>query len=660
MTALGRWFADTRVRNKILLGYGVVVMLMLVVGVVVFVQGATLNTGNEELDRVEEVQDRSAAMRVALADRVAAFREFMITGDQAALDRMREAEERFTSALDAARELADDGSQLARLDTVGALARRWTDEVAQQGVALRRDVDEGTASDDSIAGFFSQGIGIRAADEVRSALRRLDERADAIADDQHSSMSGAVERMQIAILLLTLLALAVALAVAVWIAGRIARPLTQAVDFAEAVAAGDLTGSLQVEGDDEIGVLVSSLNTMAGKLREMVSEVDTATTQVASAAEQIAATSQHISATVDDQVGSTEAMSSSMEEIAAQIARVAQSAEALAASVDETSSSIAEMGQAIEATADNSEALGSAVDQTSTTMEEMTTSITQAERHAGETKEIAGTAASDAQAGGAAVAQMHEGMQRIHEEMQTLVETIEALGRRGEAVGRISELMADIADQTNLLALNASIEAARAGEQGRGFAVVAQEVRRLAERSVESAREIGTTIDEVRDRVRQAVESSGVVAGRTREGLDVAGNAATKLRKILESSTRTRDLMDEVAAATAQQTKAAQQTQEAIRHIQRIAEESRLSTREQAQSSRQIVDAVESMNRQTQEVFEATAEQKRGGELILQSTEEISEGARGAQAAVAQLVSAAQDLSAQATRLTGLVSSFRV
>jgi methyl-accepting chemotaxis protein len=72
------------------------------------------------------------------------------------------------------------------------------------------------------------------------------------------------------------------------------------------------------------------------------------------------------------------------------------------------------------------------------------------------------------------------------------------------------------------------------------------------------------------------------------------------------------------------------------------------------------VNAVESMNRQTQEVFEATAEQKRGGELILGSTEEISEGARQAQSAVQQLVKAAQDLSSQANRLTGLVSAFRV
>jgi methyl-accepting chemotaxis protein len=637
----------------------VVLLFLLLVGVVIFVQGAVVDGARQQLERVENVQTYAAEMNVALADRVAAFREFVITGDDTSLQSLRAAEDRFDRVVDEARASAEDAVQVARIDTAVALAALWEEEVAETGITLRRAVDDGVIDPDTLTSFFF-AEGRRESARARAVLRRLDDRARQIATEEHESMQDAVDQMQLASLLLTLLAVAVGVAVAIWVAGRISVPLGRAVHFAEAVAAGDLTGRLDVPGEDEIGRLVKTLNAMAEKLRELVGEVNHATTQVASAAEQIAATSEHISGTVDHQVDATDSMSSSIEEIAAQIARVAENTEGLAASVDQTSSSIAQMGQAIQSTAENADSLGSAVDETSTTMEEMATSITQAERHAAETREIAEDAASDAAAGGAAVDQMSSGMTRIHQEMKRLVSTIEQLGNAGESAGQISELIEEIADQTNLLALNASIEAARAGEQGRGFAVVAEEVRRLAERSVEATRDIRTTIGALRDRVQEAVQSTNVVAERTDEGREVVDRAADALRKIMASSARTRDLMDEVALATKEQTQAAGQTREAMRNIQQIAEEARLSTREQAQSSQQIVNAVESMNRQTQEVFEATAEQKRGGELILGSTEEISEGARQAQSAVQQLVKAAQDLSSQANRLTGLVSAFRV
>jgi methyl-accepting chemotaxis protein len=654
------WFGNTRVRNKILFGYGIIVVFMVLVAVVVFVQGATLDRARADLERTERVQGYTARMGQAVADRVAAFRAYMIAAAPAEMEAFTEADDRFQRAVADSRALVRDSIQLAALDSAVVYARLWADDVAQEGIRLRRAVAAGDLSFDAVVEYFDTGLGPRAAERTRGAVQRLDTRAQVLADAQHARMADALVNMRIASILFALLAIVVAMAVAMWIAGRIATPLTEAVEFSEEVAGGDLTARLPEGGEDEIGRLGRSLNTMAARLAEVVGEVNQATAQVASASEQIAATSELISGTVDGQVGATEAMSASMEEIAAQIARVAQSAEALAASVDQSSSSITEMGQAIETTAQNSDALGSAVDQTSTTMEEMAASIGQAERHAQETRRIAEAAADDASAGGAAMAQVTAGMQRIHSELETLVRSIRQLGRAGEAVGRISVVMEDIADQTNLLALNASIEAARAGEQGRGFAVVAQEVRRLAERSVESARDISSTIEEVRDRVGAAVTSSEVVADRTAEGLEVVERAAESLQKILDSSTRTRDLMDEVVLATGEQTRAAGQTSEAMRHIQAIAEESRLATREQAESSRQIVEAMESVNRQTQEVFAATSEQKRGGEMILESTETISSGAREAQAAVQELVKAAQDLSAQATRLTTLVGRFRV
>ena len=662
MNTVLRAYRDARVRTKILLGFLPALLLMVVVAVVLLAQGTRVRRLNDEARRTLVVQREAVALNLALADRTLALRDYLLSGQDTALRLYASADAEVQRRLATASSNVRDPQQRARLDSAAVLARSWVDSVATPGMALRRaTLLPGGPGIDSVVRFFQSGVGRRGATRARGVLARFDDRAVALADEGRRAVQAGTERARDTALALTILAAALSALMALWISRQISVPLNRAVDFARDVAGGDLTRRVEDSGGrDELGELTVTLNRMAGDLQGAVGGVNTATVQVAAAAEEIAASSARMGQTVDDQVAAAEQTSTSMEEIAAQINRVAASTESLAASVDQTSSSIGEMSQSIERTAGSADTLGAAVEETASTIEEMAASMAQVGRHVEETRRIATEAEANARNGGETVRQTVDGMRRIQGDVEHLVATIRRLGSRGDAVGQISETIEDIADQTNLLALNAAIEAARAGEHGRGFAVVAQEIRRLAERSVDSAREIGTTIRAVREEVSQAAQSGDGVAASTRDGITVAEGAAGALELIVGSSARTSGLMQEVALATEQQILAARQAQTATQHIQRIAEEVRVATREQHLASRQIVEATENMNQQTQEVFAATGEQKRGGEMILRATEAIAEGARAAQTSVREAERAARDVAGQAANLSELVRRFRV
>jgi methyl-accepting chemotaxis protein len=145
------------------------------------------------------------------------------------------------------------------------------------------------------------------------------------------------------------------------------------------------------------------------------------------------------------------------------------------------------------------------------------------------------------------------GMNRISETVNESAHTIEVLGIQSEQIGKIIKVINDIANQTNLLALNAAIEAARAGEQGRGFAVVADEVRKLAERTTSATNEIVDTIKIIQQETRNAVESMHSATKEVDIGVDLSKKADASLKQIVTSVESVMELVAEIASAAKQQ-----------------------------------------------------------------------------------------------------------
>jgi len=235
-----------------------------------------------------------------------------------------------------------------------------------------------------------------------------------------------------------------------------------------------------------------------------------------------------------------------VEKLTAVVVEVKSGAEALASASEEVSATAQTLSQA-------SSEQAAAVEETSSSMQQMTASITQTSDNARVTDGMATRSAGEASEGGDSVRATVSAMQQI-----------------AQKIGIID----DIAYQTNLLALNAAIEAARAGEHGKGFAVVAAEVRKLAERSQVAAQEIGT------------VASSSV---------ELAEKAGRLLDTIVPNIKKTSDLVQEIAAASAEQTSGVGQINSAITQMSQ-------TTQQNAASSEQLAATAEEMSNQAEEL----------------------------------------------------------
>ena len=255
---------------------------------------------------------------------------------------------------------------------------------------------------------------------------------------------------------------------------------------------------------------------------------------------------------------SAEESSSSILEMTATNDEVAENIGELAASVRETVASIEEMAYSIKEVAKNVDALSLTAEETSSSMNEMDVSIDQVQSNANETARLSEEVAQDAEKGAEAILKTIGEIYRIKESSQEAVAVISNLGSRIDAIGQILNVIDDVAEQTNLLALNAAIIAAQAGEHGKGFAVVADEIKDLAERAGASTKEIADLIKTIQAESKNAIAAVERGAQNVDRGVEVSNEAERALKKILESSQKSTNMVRAIARATVEQAKGSQ------------------------------------------------------------------------------------------------------
>ena len=246
-----------------------------------------------------------------------------------------------------------------------------------------------------------------------------------------------------------------------------------------------------------------------------------------------------IHVTSQDEVGQLlQAMRTMTHDLRDTLHTVREATDQLAGASQQIASGNLDLSSRTEATAAN-------LEQTAASMEELTGSVTQNAQAARRAAECATTASDVAAKGGEAVAQV--------------VNTMNGISASSHRISDIIGVIDGIAFQTNILALNAAVEAARAGEQGRGFAVVAGEVRSLAQRSADAAKEIKSLINASVEKVES--------------GTALVGNAGATMNEIVASVQRVTDIIGEIRAATSEQSQGIEQVNTAVNQLDQMTQQ---------------------------------------------------------------------------------------
>jgi methyl-accepting chemotaxis protein len=529
-----RLFTDVKIGHRLAVGFG---LTLTFTAIIVICGISNINSIGSELGWIVSVNNAKVKaitdVRFALSDVTCRIGDLVTTEN------------------DNRRQEAKKGIDEARARYKYAMQTLKSLETDKQGKKLLAELEgaiaEGRELNNSLITLSMEGRTTEAArrygeavDTVQRYLSKADEMVRYDDDRLRSEFSNAertVSRANLTFICLGVVTLLVGMWLSRAITKSISIPILRSSAHIDQMAQGNFSIPVSdnaLRRKDEMGIFARSMHALNSNLRRMLKDIASSAERVTSASTQLSTFAERLSKGALEQV-----------EMAGQVA-----------------SSSEEMSQTSDDIARNSNAVA----------------------------ESASRAVNVAEGGQDVVDKAIKEVNVIARVVETAVGFVQDLGEQSKRIGTIITVINGIADQTNLLALNATIEAARAGEHGKGFAVVADEVRKLAEKTNSSTKEIGEMIDAIKGGVEKTVASMDTARDKVVVGATLSSQASEALIQIITSIGGLHGGVQQIASATTEMSSTTDEIAHDIEKISLVSQNTLSSTEEIAKASLGLAD----------------------------------------------------------------------